>query len=60
MPDKSGIAEVYTPDMKWVGRTDTKLRVGRTLIGKTVGANEIQFSDFGPMEIPEWLRSLPD
>jgi hypothetical protein len=57
LPDENGIAELFTPDFQWVGRTESKVPIGHTLVGIVENRNEIRVSSFGPPELPEYLRN---
>lgn len=56
IPDESGIAEVYTPEFERVGTTESELPRGRTFTGVVGSDDAINVSNFGPLEVPEWLK----
>lgn len=56
IPNESGIAKVYTPDFAWVGTTESELPRGRAFTGMVASDNAINVSNFGPLEVPEWLK----
>lgn len=54
--DKNGFGELYTPDFQWVGRTESRMRSGQSLVGVVESQNKIRVSRFSPPELPEWLQ----
>lgn len=60
LPDENGIAELYTSDFQWAGRTVSKVPIGQTLVGIVESRNKIRVSSFGPPELPEYLRNIPE
>ncbi len=58
LSNETGIADIYTPDFRWLGTTATKLPPNRTLIGVTQSSSILSINNFGPLELPEWLKDL--
>ncbi|WP_430454740.1 hypothetical protein [Rhodopirellula europaea] len=56
VPNGEGTAELYAPDFGWLGRTDSKVPAGRTLVGITTGNGTVSVRNLRPPEIPEWLK----
>lgn len=53
LPSTDGVAELYTPDFQWVGRTNAHVPVGQAFAGIVERKNKIHVSIFGPPELPD-------
>ncbi len=58
LPNDAGTAELHLPDFQWVGRTDSKVPSGRTMLGAITGNGEVSVGDFVAPEMPAWLKAL--